>query len=69
VKALIGGSLRGCRPASERPAAWRRLLLEAVGEDVPVVVDLPFGHSAANLAFPVGVTVEVDTESSRVVWK
>lgn len=69
VKALIGGSLRGCRPASERPETWRRLLLEAVSERVPVVVDLPFGHGAANLAFPLGVTVEVDTETSRIVWK
>jgi muramoyltetrapeptide carboxypeptidase len=68
VKALIGGSLRGCRPASKRPETWRRLLLEVVEEDVPIVVDLPFGHSAANLAFPVGANVGVDTESLRVVW-
>jgi muramoyltetrapeptide carboxypeptidase len=68
VKALIGGSLRGCRPAVERPDVWRRLLLEAVPEDVPVVVDLPFGHGAANLAFPLGATVEIDTKTKRVVW-
>jgi muramoyltetrapeptide carboxypeptidase len=68
VKALIGGSLRGCRPASERPGVWRRLLLEAVSEAVPVVLDLPFGHGAANLAFPIGATVEVDTSTRRVVW-
>jgi muramoyltetrapeptide carboxypeptidase len=68
VKALIGGSLRGCRPASERPTVWQRLLLEAVPTEVPVVVDLPFGHGAANLAFPIGVTVEVDTDNRWVVW-
>jgi muramoyltetrapeptide carboxypeptidase len=69
VKALIGGSLRGCRPASERPDVWRRLLLEAVPESVPVVVDLPFGHGKANLAFPIGSTVEVDTDALQIVWK
>jgi muramoyltetrapeptide carboxypeptidase len=69
VKALIGGSLRGCRPASERPDSWRRLLLEATGPSAPVVVDLPFGHGAANLAFPIGATVEVDTNSLQVIWK
>jgi muramoyltetrapeptide carboxypeptidase len=68
VKALIGGSLRGCKPASERSEVWRRLLLEAAPPGVPVVVDLPFGHGAANLAFPIGATVELDTDALRVTW-
>ena len=69
VKALIGGSLRGCRPASERPDLWRRLLCEAAPPAAPVVVDLPFGHGAANLAFPIGATVEIDTKALQVIWK
>ena len=69
VKALIGGSLRGCRPASERPDFWRRLLLEAAPRSAPVVVGLPFGHGAANLAFPIGARVELDTHAHQVVWK
>jgi muramoyltetrapeptide carboxypeptidase len=68
VKALIGGSLRGCRPASERPDVWRRLLLEAAPESAPVVVDLPFGHGKANLAFPIGATIEIDTDALQIVW-
>jgi muramoyltetrapeptide carboxypeptidase len=68
VKALIGGSLRGCRPAAERVQTWRRLLLEAAPTAAPVVVGLPFGHGATNLAFPIGATVEVDTRAQRVVW-
>jgi len=68
VKALIGGSLHGCRPASERAAAWRRLLIEAAPEGVPVVVGLPFGHGATNMAFPIGAPVEVDTRTRRVTW-
>jgi muramoyltetrapeptide carboxypeptidase len=69
VKALIGGSLRDCRPASERPGIWRRLLLEAAPPDAPVVVDLPFGHGATNLAFPVGGVVELDTDLAAILWK
>jgi muramoyltetrapeptide carboxypeptidase len=69
VKALIGGSLRGCRPASKRPDLWRRLLLEAAPQSAPVVVDLPFGHGTTNLAFPIGATVEVDTNVRQVIWK
>jgi len=68
VKALIGGSLRGCRPASERPDVWRRLLLEAAPTSAPVVVGLPFGHGKANLAFPIGATVEIDTSARQIVW-
>ncbi|MGD9253542.1 MAG: LD-carboxypeptidase [Holophagae bacterium] len=68
VKALIGGSLRGCRPASDRVRVWRQLLAEAAPEGAPVVVDLDFGHGAANLAFPIGVELELDTRSGRLVW-
>jgi muramoyltetrapeptide carboxypeptidase len=68
VKALIGGSLRGCRPAADRSETWRRLLLEAAPDDAPVVIDMPFGHGATNLAFPVGATVDVETDSQRVTW-
>ncbi|MFV2071464.1 MAG: LD-carboxypeptidase [Thermoanaerobaculales bacterium] len=69
VKALIGGSLHGCRPAFERSAAWRGLLMEAAPEGVPVVMGLPFGHGATNMAFPIGAPVEVDTRARRVTWR
>ena len=68
VKALIGGSLRGCRPVAEREGRWRELLLEAAPEGVPVVAGLPFGHAARNMAFPLGVPVEVDTGGGYVRW-
>jgi muramoyltetrapeptide carboxypeptidase LdcA involved in peptidoglycan recycling len=47
---------------------WRRLLLEAAPESAPVVVDLPFGHGKANLAFPIGATIEIDTDALQIVW-
>ena len=68
VKALIGGSLRGCRPVSDRSDGWRRMLVEAAPPEVPVVVGLPFGHGAANLAFPIGAIVEIDTDRRRITW-
>ena len=68
VKALIGGSLRGCGPVSDRSDGWRRMLVEAAPPEVPVVVGLPFGHGAANLAFPIGAIVEIDTDRRRITW-
>jgi muramoyltetrapeptide carboxypeptidase len=68
VKALIGGSLRSCSPAASRDRRWRELLLEAAPKDAVVVVGLPFGHGAANMAFPMGVPVEVDTRTGTVSW-
>ena len=69
VKALIGGSLRGCRPAKGRPDLWRCLLREAAPPTAPVIVDLPFGHGAANLSFPIGAMVEIDTNAQQIIWK
>lgn len=68
VKALISGSLRNCRPAAERAERWRRLLEEVAPSDAVLAVDLPFGHGSQNLAFPLGATVEVDTDSGVVNW-
>ena len=68
VKALIGGSLRGCRPARGREERWRELLVEAAPPGIPIVVNRPFGHGVRNLAFPVGATVEVDTAAGCITW-
>ena len=68
VKALICGSLRGCGPVRERADRWRELVEERVPEDVPIVMDLPFGHGATNLAFPIGARVEIDTDSGVIRW-
>jgi muramoyltetrapeptide carboxypeptidase len=69
VKALICGSLRGCRPARRRSERWRELVSEAAAPEVPVVVDLPFGHGARNLAFPLGSELELDTDRGTIRWR
>lgn len=68
VKALICGSLHACRPHAACLSRWSELVVEATGSDVPVVVGLPFGHGASNLAFPIGARVEVDTGRGAVIW-
>ena len=68
VKALIGGSLHACRPHSECVARWSEILLEAAPEGIPVIIGLPFGHGARNMAFPVGAPVEIDTRRGTVSW-
>jgi muramoyltetrapeptide carboxypeptidase len=68
VKALIGGSLRGCRPASKRAETWQSLLMEAAPAGAPIVIGLPFGHGATNLAFPIGGRVTLDTRARRLSW-
>ena len=69
VKALICGSLRGCRPAKDVASRWRELVVEAVGEEIPVVLGLPFGHGALNLSFPIGVQLELDTDAGTIRWR
>ncbi len=68
LNALIGGSLHRCRPHLECLTRWSELLFETAPEGVPIVVGLPFGHGARNLAFPVGATVEIDTRRGAVNW-
>ncbi len=68
VKALIGGSLRGCGKPCER-GRWRELMREAAPPDAPVVTGLPFGHGADNRAFPVGAEVEIDTRAGHILWR
>lgn len=68
VAAIIGGSLRGCRPASTRELHWQSLLAEVAAPGAVIVTGLPFGHGADNRAFPLGVRVEVDTDAGVVRW-
>jgi len=44
------------------------MLVETAPPEVPVVVGLPFGHGATNLAFPIGATVDIDTDRRLITW-
>ncbi len=68
VKALMCGSLHRCGPASGRRKMWQKMMSESVDEECVIVDGLPFGHGKVNMAFPIGVTVEVDTTAGMVTW-
>jgi muramoyltetrapeptide carboxypeptidase len=68
VKALICGSLRGCGPVEQRTTRWRELVEELTPPDAVIVVGMPFGHGASNLAFPIGSELSVDTEAAEIRW-
>ncbi len=69
VRAVLVGRMARCGLGEpgwrER---WRRLLAEAAPAGAVVVEGLPFGHGPANLPFPLGVQVEVDTRRGTVSW-
>jgi muramoyltetrapeptide carboxypeptidase len=69
VRAVVVGRMARCGlgEAGWRER-WRRLLDEAAPAGAVVVEGLPFGHGAANLPFPLGVEVEVDTTRNTVSW-
>jgi muramoyltetrapeptide carboxypeptidase len=69
VKAVVSGRLARCgRGEPGWRERWRTLLLEAVSPDAVVVEGLPFGHGGANVPFPLGVEVEVDTVRGEITW-
>ncbi|MDY6973770.1 MAG: hypothetical protein SV775_15825, partial [Thermodesulfobacteriota bacterium] len=59
ISGLIAGSFEGCGDMS----AISRLLLDIFsGFDIPLAIGLPVGHGPRNLALPLGLTAELDTE-------
>jgi muramoyltetrapeptide carboxypeptidase len=68
VKALICGSLYACRPHAECLKTWSERVCDLTGREVPVVAGLPFGHGVRNLALPLGVRVDVDTDQGAISW-
>jgi muramoyltetrapeptide carboxypeptidase len=69
VKAIVSGRLARCgRGEPGWRERWRTLLLESVPPEVVVVEGLPFGHGGANVPFPLGVQVEVDTVRGEIAW-
>jgi muramoyltetrapeptide carboxypeptidase LdcA involved in peptidoglycan recycling len=44
-------------------------VLSEYNPDAPVVFDVDFGHTAPNLAVPIGGRVEIDPERSRISFE
>ncbi len=69
VRAVVAGRLARCgRGESGWRERWRALLLGAVPPDAAVIEGLPFGHGGANVPFPLGVEVEVNTAGREITW-
>lgn len=67
VNAVVVGRLVRCgRGEAGWLARWRELLGEVVPAGAVVVEGLPFGHGVANMPFPLGVEVVVDSERGTV---
>lgn len=67
VNAVVVGRLVRCgRGEAGWRARWRELLGEVVPAATVVVEGLPFGHGAANMPFPLGVEVVVNSERGTV---
>ncbi len=69
VKAVVVGRLARC---GRGEAGWRErfreLLLGSLPAGAVVVEGVPFGHGGANVPFPLGVEVEVDTPGGEISW-
>jgi muramoyltetrapeptide carboxypeptidase len=69
VKAVVSGRMARCgRGEQGWRDRWRSLLLESIPPEAVVVEGLPFGHGGANVPFPLGVEVEVNTLRGEVAW-
>ncbi len=68
ARAVILGRLSRCgRGEAGWRERWRDLVLAAAPNAV-VVEGLPFGHGGTNVAFPLGVELEIDTRRGVVSW-
>ena len=62
VQAVVVGHLARCGRGEARwRERFRELLLQAVPAEAVVVEGVSFGHGRANMPFPLGIAVEVDT--------
>lgn len=67
VAAIVAGQCVRCgRGEHDRRGRLRALLAEAAPASAVVLEGVPFGHGRANLPFPLGVEVEVDTDRRLV---
>ncbi|MEU2157979.1 S66 peptidase family protein [Streptomyces sp. NPDC019396] len=67
INGLVIG--RHCRPLadSDDSSAFDRVVLEALGrDDIPVLVDVDFGHTEPRLTLPVGVACRLDAFSLSI---
>ncbi|MFJ8645336.1 S66 peptidase family protein [Streptomyces sp. NPDC093546] len=65
--AVVVGRTPGGPYGPERTDALHRILLDAFPGDVPILLDLPFGHTDPMLTLPLGAAVRVEADGGRPV--
>ncbi len=66
LSGLVLGEFPGCfKDDSERESFFQRVRYYLRGIDIPVIYNLPFGHSQDIHTLPLGIEVEMDTSSFR----
>jgi len=64
LRGLVLGEFPGCfKDDNEKVHFYRRVRSYLSGIDIPVIYDLPFGHSRDIHTLPLGIEVEIDTSS------
>ncbi|MEU8773158.1 S66 peptidase family protein [Streptomyces sp. NPDC048606] len=65
--AVLVGRTPGGPYGAEHTEALHRILLDAFPSDVPIVLDLPFGHTDPMLTVPLGASARVEAHEGRPV--
>lgn len=66
VRGAILGDLRGIDEPKEAPSRVAERVRRVVGEDVPVLAGLEFGHRGVNRTLPIGAAAFLDPRSRTV---
>jgi len=69
ARAVVLGDFTGCDEPGGA-VTWRDAVTRVFRElAIPVMAGVPFGHGSPNLAFPVGVQVQVDANEGTVTFR
>ncbi|MFF7674953.1 LD-carboxypeptidase [Actinacidiphila glaucinigra] len=69
VTALLVGRAPGMPREGEWRDGFHRTLLECAPADVPIIIDLPFGHTDPLTTLPLGAAVELDAGEHGVALR
>ena len=71
IQGIAIGSFSQCDPPTGIPSfTVEEVLRDRLGDlNIPIVADLPFGHSSPNAALPVGIPVQLDGDGGTLAFE